>query len=84
MVKKVGGSSLGWASRRHENCQPSKGMVTVQIREGLNSKMRRMGSAFHILCLMYRQPFCFGSLMVLDVVCGYFLLFLLDIKIESR
>ena len=27
-----------------------------------------------------RRLFCFGSLVVLDVVCGYFLLLLLDIK----
>ena len=31
-----------------------------------------------------RQLFCFGSLVVLDVVCGYVLLFFLDIKIENR
>ena len=29
-----------------------------------------------------RGLFCFGSLVVLDVVCGYVELFLLDIKIE--
>ena len=28
--------------------------------------------------------FCFGSLVVLDVVCGYSLIFLLDITIENR
>ena len=28
--------------------------------------------------------FCFGSSVVLDVVCGYILLFFLDIKIENR
>ena len=31
-----------------------------------------------------RRLFCFGSLVVLDVVCGYVLLFVLDIKIENR
>ena len=31
-----------------------------------------------------RRLFCFGSLEVLDVVCGYLLFFLLDIKIENR
>ena len=28
--------------------------------------------------------FCFGSLVVLDVVCGYLLFFSLDIKIGTR
>ena len=28
--------------------------------------------------------FCFGPFVVLDVVCGYVLLFLFDIKIENR
>ena len=31
-----------------------------------------------------RRLFCFDSLVVLDVVCGYVLLVLLDIKIENR
>ena len=35
-----------------------------------------------LLLAVPRRLFCFGSLVVLDVVCGYFLLFLLDIKIE--
>ena len=30
-----------------------------------------------------RRLFCFGSLVVLDVVCGYVLLFLLDMKIKK-
>ena len=34
-----------------------------------------------VLC---RTEFCFGFLVVLDVVCGYVLLFLLDMKIENR
>ena len=31
-----------------------------------------------------RRLFCFGSLVVLDVVCGYVLLILSNIKIENR
>ena len=31
-----------------------------------------------------RRLFWFGSLLVLDVVCGYVLLFVLDIKTENR
>ena len=27
---------------------------------------------------------CFGSSVVIDVVCGYVLLFFLDMKIENR
>ena len=30
-----------------------------------------------------RRIFCFDSSVVLDVMCGYVLLFLLDIKIEN-
>ena len=33
-----------------------------------------------LLLAVPRQLFCFGSLVVLDVVCGYVLLFLLDIN----
>ena len=38
---------------------------------------------FSILAVS-RRLFCFDSLVVLDVVCGYVLLVLLDIKIENR
>ena len=31
-----------------------------------------------------RRLFCFGSLVVLEVVCSYFLLFLLHIKKEKK
>ena len=37
-----------------------------------------------LLMAVLRRPFSFGSLVVLDVVCGYVLLFLLDIKTETR
>ena len=37
-----------------------------------------------LLLAVPRRLFCFGSSVVLDVVCGYGLLFLLSIKIESR
>ena len=40
---------------------------------------------FSILLLAVpRRLFSFGFLVVLDVVCDYVLLFLLDIKIENR
>ena len=40
---------------------------------------------FSILLLaVLRLLLCFGSLMVLDVVCGYVLLFFLHIKTENR
>ena len=37
-----------------------------------------------LLLAVQRLLFCFGSLVVLDVVCDYVLLFLLDLKIENR
>ena len=37
-----------------------------------------------LVLAVQRRLFCFGSLVALDVVCGYLLLFLLDIKIGSR
>ena len=37
-----------------------------------------------ILLSVPRRLFCFGSLVVLDVVCNYVLLFVLDIKNENR
>ena len=37
-----------------------------------------------LLLAVPRRLFCFGSMVVLDVVYGYVLLFLLDIKIENR
>ena len=37
-----------------------------------------------LLLAIPRRFFCFGSLVVLNVACGYVLLFLLDIKIETR
>ena len=37
-----------------------------------------------LLLAVPRRLFCFGSLLGLDVVCGYVLLFLLDIKIKNR
>ena len=40
----------------------------------------------HVILLLAvpDRLFCFGSLVVLDVVCGYVLLCLLVIKIENR
>ena len=38
--------------------------------------------AWNIIIL--RWHFCFGSLVVFDVVCGYVLLFFLDMKIQNR
>ena len=37
-----------------------------------------------LLLAVPRRFFSFGSVMVLDVMCGYVLLFLLDIKIKNR
>ena len=37
-----------------------------------------------VILVLAAPRWCFGSLVVLDVVCGYVLLFLLDIKIENR
>ena len=37
-----------------------------------------------LLLVVPRQLFCFGSLVILDVVCCSFLLLLLDIKTENR
>ena len=37
-----------------------------------------------LLLAVQRRVFCFGSLVVLDVICGYVFLFVLDIKIENR
>ena len=36
-----------------------------------------------LLLAVPSRLFCFGSLVVLDMVCGYVLLFLFDIKIEK-
>ena len=40
--------------------------------------------SFFLLPTVSRRLFCFGSLVVLDVVCDYVLFSLLDIKIENR
>ena len=37
-----------------------------------------------LLSAVPRRLFCFGSLVVLDVMCGYLLYFLLDIKIGNK
>ena len=37
-----------------------------------------------LLLVILRRLFCFGSLVVLDVVYGYVLLFLFDIILENR
>ena len=37
-----------------------------------------------LLLAVLRRQFCFGSLVVLDVVCNYVLLTLLDVGIENK
>ena len=37
-----------------------------------------------LLLAVPKRLFCFGSSVVLDLVCSYVLFFLLDIKIENK
>ena len=56
-------------------------MQTEQVSE-TKAEQRARVSRVILLLVVPRRLVCFGSSVLLDVVCGY-LLFLLDIKIEN-
>ena len=44
----------------------------------------KLVEAPHQVLVVPRWLFCFGTLVDIDVICGYFLLFVLDIKLDNR
>ena len=51
------------------------------VKQDMNTPRRELVKLYETV--LPRRLFCFGSLVVLDVACGYVLLFLLDIKIAN-